>query len=100
MKKKYMIRREFYGLMPNLGVFDTKSLAERQIDLLLVKKAVKSGRWEEKWGRKHMKLTMIGMPSKWIAVAGSSRDPVHAAKNFTSDLRRLEREAGFSDFSV
>ena len=34
MKTKYMIRREFYGLMPNLGVFDNKELAERQIELL------------------------------------------------------------------
>ena len=34
MKTMYMIRREFYGLMPNLGVFGTKELADRQIELL------------------------------------------------------------------
>lgn len=66
----------------------------------LVNKAMKSGRWEAKWGRKHMKLVMVGSPDKWCPVAGSSRDPVHAAKNLTTELRRLERAAGFADYSV
>jgi len=66
----------------------------------IVKNAVRSGRWEQKWGRKHMKLVMKDTPSKWIPIAGSSRDQAHAAKNLTSEIRRLEREAGFTEFSV
>jgi hypothetical protein len=66
----------------------------------LVKRAIKSGRWTEKWGRKHMKLVMRETPANWVTVAGSSRDPAHAAKNLTSEIRRLEREAGYAEFSV
>lgn len=66
----------------------------------LVKKAIKSGRWVEANGRKHLKLVMRDLPQYMVVVTGSSTDPERAKKNFTADLRRLERAAGFSEFSV
>jgi hypothetical protein len=66
----------------------------------IVSAALNSGRWEEHWGRKHMKLIMKDKPAAWVPVAGSSCDPVRAAKNLTSSIRHLERDAGFAEFSV
>lgn len=66
----------------------------------LVKKAIKSGRWIEAKGRKHLKLVMRDLPQNVLIVAGSSTDPERAKKNFTSDLRRMERLAGFSEYSI
>jgi hypothetical protein len=66
----------------------------------LVKKAIKSGRWVEANGRKHLKLVMRDNAQYMVVVTGSSCDPERAKKNFTSDVRRLERAAGFSDYSI
>lgn len=66
----------------------------------LVKSALKSGRWEQKVGRKHLKLVLRNTPSLWVTVAGSSCDPNHAAKNLTADIRRCERDAGYTEYSV
>lgn len=66
----------------------------------LVRKAVRSGRWICKGGRKHLKMVLSADHSKWVTVTGSSGDPVRAAKNLMSDIRRCEREAGYADSSL
>ena len=66
----------------------------------LVSKALLSGRWHQVEGGSHRKLVMTQDRSKFITVAGSSSDPHRATLNLRADIRRREREAGYTEFSV
>lgn len=59
----------------------------------------RSGRWEEKPGKKHTKM-MLKKNGDMVVVAGSSSDPVRALKNFIADVNRAETAAGFTTFSI
>ncbi len=59
----------------------------------------RSGRWEEKPGKKLTKMVLKSNGSM-VVVAGSSSDPIRALKNFIADVNRAEEAAGFKTFSI